>query len=150
MYSDGQSKTYEVARMPESDKFSDIALTERYRSTEFYRYFIKNSVAGEPKMYFVPNIRENDAGANLLRLWYIRNANRLVDDTDVCDIPEFVMFVIAFAKQKCMAKEGHPGYGEQKDQTERQRRLMIDSLSNAIIDGNTRVEPDMSIYEEQS
>ncbi len=150
IFSDDQSKTYEIARIPESEKFSDIALTERFRSTEFYRYLIKNSVAGQPQMYFVPTIREADANPNMMRVWYLRNANRLEADSDVCDIPEFVHFVIASTKLRCLEKEGHPNTGYWDNQTERLRRRMVDTLSNMIPDGETDIEPNMMHYEELS
>jgi len=155
IFSDDQSKTYEVARIPESAKFEDIALTERFRSTEFYRYLITNETIGNPTMYFVPAIRQNDTGpsqdgVSKMRVWYLRNANRLQLDTDICDIPEFVHFVIAYTKLRCLEKEMHPGTEYWANHTERQRRLMVDTLSNMVPDGETRVEPDMSTYEELS
>jgi len=150
IFSDDQSKTYEVARIPESQKFQDIALTERFRSTEFYRYLLVNSTPGSPKIYFVPTIREDDTGSNLMRIWYLRNANRLSADTDVCDIPEFVHFVIAYAKQRCLEKEGHVMLPYWENQAEKQRRLMIDTLKSMIPDGETIIEPMMDHYEEMS
>jgi len=150
IFSDDQSKTYEVARIPESAKFSDIALTERFRSTEFYRYLIVNTTPGDPKVYFVPAIRENDADPSRMRIWYLRNANRLSISADVCDIPEFVHFVIAYTKLRCMEKEGHIGMDSWALKTERQRQLMVNTLSNMIPDGATRVEPEMTYYEELS
>ena len=150
IFSDDQSKTYEVSRIPESAKFEDIALTERFRSTEFYRYLIVNRAAGMPQMYFVPAIREGDVSPSRMRVWYLRDANRLVEDTDLCDIPEFVHFVIAYTKLRCLEKEMHPGTQYWADQVERQRRLMIDTLTNMIPDGETRIEPDMTTYEELS
>lgn len=150
IFSDDQSKTYEVSRIPESAKFQDIALTERFSSTEFYRYTIYNNEVGNPQMYFVPAIREGDASPSRMRVWYLRNANRLEVDADICDIPEFVHFVIAYTKLRCLEKEMHPGTEYWVGHTERQRRLMVDTLANMIPDGETRVEPDMSTYEELS
>lgn len=150
IFSDGQSKTYEIPRIPESDKFEDIALTERFRSTEFYRYLIKNSTPGDPKIYFVPTIREADAGSDEMRIWYLRNANRLSLDSDICDIPEFVHFIISLAKLRILEKEGHPNTPYWDNQTERQRRLMVNTLSNMIPDGETMIVPDMTHYDEIS
>lgn len=150
IYSDDQSKTYEIPRIPERAKFEDIALTERFRSTEFYRYFIYNKEIGNPQLYFVPAIRTGDVSPRRMRVWYLRNANRLVNDTDVCDIPEFVHFVIAYTKLRCLEKEMHPGTEYWANHTERQRRLMVDTLSNMVPDGETRVELDMTTYEELS
>lgn len=155
IFSDDQSKTYEVSRVPESEKFSDIALTERFRSTEFYRYLIINTTPGQPKIYTVPAIREGDTGASVdgqsrMRIWYLRNANRLEAETDVCDIPEFVHFVIAYAKLRCLEKEGHPNMVYWDTQVNRQRKLMIDTLANMIPDGETLVEPNMMHYDEMS
>jgi len=148
IYSDGQSQTYEISRIPESEKFSDLALTERFRSTDFYRYLITNTTPGNPQIYLVPASRE--ASTDRARIWYLRNANTLAVDADVCDIPEFVHFVISFAKLKCLEKEGHPNMMYWANEVERQRRLMINTLSNMVPDGATRIEPDMMYYEEIS
>lgn len=148
IYSDGQSQTYEISRIPESDKFSDIALTERFRSTEFYRYLLVNETPGSPQIYLVPASRETSS--DRARIWYLRNANRLEADTDVCDIPEFVHFVIAFAKLRCLEKEGHPGTVYWDNQMERQRRLMINTLTGMVVDGENKIEPEMMHYDEQS
>lgn len=150
IFSDDQSKTYEVSRIPDSQKFQDIALTERFRSTEFYRYLITNETIGNPTIYFVPAIRESDVSPSRMRVWYLRNANRLESETDVCDIPEFVHFVIAYAKLQCYVKEMHPNMAYWERHTERQRRLMIDTLTTMIPDGDNRIEPDMTSYEELS
>lgn len=155
IFSDDQSKTYEISRIPESAKFEDIALTERYRSTEFYRYLLVNDIPGSPQIYFVPPMRAEDTGLNAeglprTRMWYIRNANYLENDTDICDIPEFVHFVIAYTKLRCLEKERDPGVAYWETQVEKQRRLMIDTLANMVPDASNHVEPDMTSYEEIS
>jgi hypothetical protein len=150
IFSNNSSKTYTVARVPEKDKFSDVALTERFESTEFYRYFIYNAIPGQPKIYTVPKIRESDANPARMRMWYLRNANRLNLETDICDIPEFVHFVISYAKLRCLEKEGHPNMMYWASQVERQRRLMVDTLTNMVPDGETMIEPEMSYYDELS
>ena len=101
-------------------------------------------------MYFVPTIREDDAGPALMRVWFLRQANRLAVDTDVCDIPEFVHFVIAMTKLRCMEKESHPNVSKQEIKVEAQRRLMIETLSNMIPDDANEIEPEMMHYDEQS
>jgi len=137
---------YEVKRIKETAKFAKKAVSDTQTTTDLYEYFPVNRTPGNPEMLFVPKFRE----AGTLTVWYLRNANRLVLDTDVCDIPEFINFIFAHMKVKIYAKEGHPGYQEAFQRLEMERERMNAVLSNRVPDGDNLLEGDTSSYEEMN
>lgn len=127
--------TYEV------DKLNSTA------SQGSYEYMVYNPAAGTPKVLFMPPVTES---GDFISIWYLRNANRLVADTDVCDIPEFVYFVIQYAKVKILFKEGHPGYAEEKARLDELEQEMLSTLAGMVPDEDNAIEPDFSFYEEMT
>lgn len=132
------------------DEFELYAIYKQYPPpSNFYCYMIINPTAGgKPKLLLIPKSRETDAG--VCRVWYIRNANKMVDDDSVCDIPEFVSFVIKYAKYKCLQKEGNPQQDSAKSDLEEQRQLMKETLENMVPDDDSKIQGDLSIYQEMS
>jgi len=137
---------YEVKRIKETLKFAKKAVADTQTTTDLYEYFPVNRTPGNPEMLFVPKFRE----AGTLTVWYLRNANRLAADTDVCDIPEFINFIFAHMKVKIYAKEGHPGYQEAFQRLEMERERMNAVLSNRVPDGDNLLESDTSAYDEMN
>lgn len=113
-----------------------------------YRYIIRNKASyAKPMLQLIPKSRETGP---IIHMEYIRNANRMIDDTSICDIPEFTEYVIQYVKVKCYEKEGHPNLGSAIDERERLRKQMVDTLSNMVPDAETTMEMDMSHYEEST
>lgn len=112
-----------------------------------YEYLIYNPTAGQPKILLMPPVVESGP---FLSIWYLRNANRLVEDTDICDIPEFVYFVIQYAKVKILFKEGHPSYPEEKARLDELEVEMLSTLAGMVPDEDNEIEPDFSFYEEMT
>lgn len=112
-----------------------------------YEYLIFNTTPGEPKFLFIPPVLES---GERVYVWFLRNANRIEEDDDICDIPEFVHYVIQYAKVKVMFKEGHPAYAEEKVTLAEMEQEMISTLANMVPDEKNEIEPDMSHYEEMS
>lgn len=69
---------------------------------------------------------------------------------DDIDIPEFDNFVVWFAKYMCMLHKnsGNPMLGVMKEEVERQRVLMVESLKDMIVDEDNYIRGDASFYEE--
>ena len=136
---------YPMERIRFSDKFQDIRSTEKFDTAGRYRYFLVNtSATNGVKMYIVPTPRDNLTGG--VRIWYIRNANRITATTDYCDIPEFTNFIIQYMKTRVYEKEGNPLYTAAIRILDQQRAQMVSTLSNMVIDGDTRIEQDLDIY----
>lgn len=137
---------YTVVRTKDWKKFEMQAVNSIYGSTDLLQYFIINSTPGEPKMLLSPKVTE----AGTLKIWHIRNANRLVADTDICDIPEFVSFVIAFVRWKIYSKEGHPGLQDAERALEKQRALMVGTLQAMVPDAENEIELDVTPYDDMN
>lgn len=110
-----------------------------------YDYLIVNETAGAPKIVFTPTVQESGA---YIRIYYIRNATRMTTTSSVCDIPEFVSFVIQYAKVRCYEKEGHPNLSLALAALEQQRQQMTDTLSGMVVDDDNEIEADVSFYSE--
>lgn len=140
LFNDGSTK-YIV------NKIKKIEETMHIQSDEYYRYLINNVSGTGYRLRFYPTIRSSSSSH--FEIWYIRNAKRLSADADVCDIPEFVSFVIQFAKMRCLEKEGHPNVNKAVADTERIRKQMIETLSGMIVDeDDQKVMMDLSFYED--
>jgi hypothetical protein len=74
----------------------------------------------------------------------------MVDDTSICDIPEFTSFVIQWMKMRCYEKEGDPRFEGAAGLVQQQRKQMIDTLTNMVPDGDNEVEMDTSFYEDMA
>jgi hypothetical protein len=97
------------------------------------------------KIELFPTSRETNNSCITIR--YIRKAKQLVDDTDVCDIPEFENFVILFARYECLKKEiGNPLLQITKAELEAERRLMVETLTAMVPDNDNEINPDLRFY----
>ena len=137
---------YTIDRIKDWKKFEDKAVYDTQLTTDLYRYFLINETPGSPKILITPKIRET----GVVTIWYLRNANRLVAETDICDIPEFVNFIFAHVKVKVYEKEGHPGLANAVEKLERERVRMTSTLSQMIPDAANELEMDISHYEEMT
>lgn len=142
----GSTTTYTVARLKDWKKFQHKAISDTQSTTDLYSYFIVNTTPGNPQIMLVPKSRESGT----LKVWYLRNANRMVLDTDVCDIPEFINFIFSHMRVKVFGKEGHPGYAEALERLESERTRMIAVLSNRVPDADNEIDVDMSHYNEMN
>jgi len=70
----------------------------------------------------------------------------MIDDTSVCDIPEFVDFVLQYMKVRCYEKESHPNLGLAVAALESKRKNMNDTLANMVPDGEQELEQDTEFY----
>jgi hypothetical protein len=92
----------------------------------------------------------NKEAGNLVTIWYLRNANRMTGDASVCDIPEFVSFVIAFIKYKCIQKDLHPSTQLFLQDMEQQRAQMQATLAGMVPDNENQIEADFTHYREHN
>ena len=138
----GNTTVYTVTRLRDWKKFEQKAVADTQLTTDLYQYFLVNSTPGNPQIMLVPKSRETGT----LTVWYLRNANRLVNDTDICDIPEFINFIFSHMKMKVYAKEGHPGYPEALERLETERNRMNAVLASRVPDMDNEVEMDLSHY----
>jgi|GEM_PF-2544263 len=134
------NKKYEIKRIKNKDK----KFVEDSSSNPVYRYDIENSLAAGPKITWYPEPTVSDATS--AKMYYIRNAKRVVELTDVIDIPEFIQFIFCYIRVKIARKETNPLLMDYKDELERQRILMREVLDEMIPDEDDNIDPDLSFY----
>jgi hypothetical protein len=84
-----------------------------------------------------------------LHVFYIRNANRLVNDTDILDIDEFERFIVQYVKTQSYLKDGDPRAEDSKILEEQFKADMVMTLSTMVPDDDNALEMDMDSYNEQ-
>jgi hypothetical protein len=149
VYSSG-GRIYSIARVRGSAKYLDIAETNNSPSgSEDYRYFLSNAGTEDGfQINLVPPSRED---GEVVTVWFIRNAERVTDASDVIDIPEFAQFIVTYMKAMCRAKEnGGEMPADAAALVEQQRKLMIETLTQMVPDDDDTVEQDMSHYVEHN
>ena len=137
---------YATEIKPVRNLASSIAYNSLYGSTEgaVARQWLPYDAEDNRKIRLMP-----DAGtAGRIEMWYIREPKRLVLDTDVCDIPEFVDYVVQESKARYQAIDGDPRYAADKAESLELEKSMIDTLSNMKDDENNEVLVDLSFYED--
>jgi hypothetical protein len=136
-------------RIKDWRKFEKYAwdLTDATDPDGYYYWFLDNTTPTAPKIILAPTPKESGA---FVTIWHLRNATRFEADTDSCDIPEFVTFVMQFMKVRCYEKEGHPNLPLAVAALENQRRLMRETLTAMTPDNENEIEPDLSHYEDQT
>lgn len=96
---------YEMKRIRDWHKFRTYRNSrEADQDTLDYAYFLVNRTVGAPTIKVTPVVRQTAVGA--AEVWYIRNANRLFSDDDICDIPEAVRFIYDHLKVRTYMKIG--------------------------------------------
>lgn len=77
---------------------------------------------------------------------YIRNANRVTDDSSVIDIPEAMNFIFAYVKVRVMTKESNPLLQIAMADLETQRNFLQTTLKSMTVDDDNEIMPDLSFY----
>lgn len=147
VYKNG-SKVYTINRLRDWRKFEEYAIESINKSSTVYEYFIINQTAGSPTLLLSPPAKEDGAFATI---WYLRKANEITSDTSICDIPEFINYILQYIKVRCYEKEvGHPALEKSIADLAQQRELMVSTLATMVPDADNGIEPDLTTYEEMS
>lgn len=142
---------YEIVRFERKlNEFERIQRGKEFSTSDWYMYYTTNPSFDKPKINLVPVAAESST-QNVV-ITYIRNANPLDNDDDVCDIPEFMNFIIAYAKNEISVNK--PGLVPNPQaiagKVEALYEAMIDALSNKSPDQNDIIDMDLSHYEEHA
>lgn len=149
MYING-SVIYTIARIRGSKKFQILAeIMVDQSQTEYGYILVNNSAVDGCTIELYPPAKETSSDHVLL--WYLRQANRIIADDDVCDIPEWVQVIIQYMKVKCYEKEGvSPKYLAAYSELDRLRTAMRTSLKDRVEDDDNKLEMDTSFYDDFS
>jgi hypothetical protein len=137
LYNNGTNLKYEIRRIKKLEE------TMYVQAPDLYSYLILNTSASGLQINMYPTPQED---TTYIQLWYIRNAKRFTQDTDVCDIPEFTNVLVQFVRWKCLNKEGHPDTQQAAADLDRMRSEMVETLTARIPDEDNWVLKDMSFY----
>jgi hypothetical protein len=88
----------------------------------------------------------NETVSDVVRLWYIRQCERVSALSDLVDAPDAHQFIFAFLKHKVAIKELSPLLGTYKQELEEQRQKLRASFTDMIPDETEELERDMSFY----
>lgn len=141
------SQVWKLDRLKNWHKFGVYENGKATQGGQMYGYFILNTVPGSPKILISPTPTES---GSVLQIWYLRNANELVDDASVCDIPEAINYVLAYIKMKCMEKEFHPNLPKAIQDVEQQKVDTLATLSEMYQDNDNYIEPDYRLYSDMT
>lgn len=137
--STGISQWYKIKKLP-LERFSGVY------EKDVYHYRLTNDATGA-KIGIYPDFRE-DLQAKV-RLWYIRSAVRLVDDSDILETGIRAQYVLAHAKTAIMEKEGDPMLDTMMARLEKQTAKLISSISRVTDDDeDSYLEMDLEALDE--
>ena len=137
LYNDNGSLKYEIRRVK---RLEDTLYIEQ---ADLYAYILLNSGSQGMKLTLFPTPQISNSA---ITIWYLRNAKRFTQDTDVCDIPEFTSVVVQFVRYKCLTKEGHPDAPQAAQDLERMKQEMVDTLTARVPDEDNTVLKDTTFY----
>jgi len=146
----GQSDNYKIDRIRGRRKFEEANyLKEEYTAgaSMCYQYMIYNDSASvKPYMELFP--KSNETTADCIRIYYIRNANAVVDDSSLVDIPEFHYYITAYVRFRIYDKEGSVQAAAAEKDLNKAKQLMMDTLATMVPDDDDEIDMDLTIYEE--
>ena len=164
IYANG-TDVYPVSRFRAVEKFLDVTFTKNFYTQECYRYMIINkSITDGYKLALFPNSRET---GSFLTLWYLRNATRIPlvgeakdgggtyslaeVEASFIECPEFINFIFTWVKGFCRAKENGGSFTEEDTALiTQQRKMMVDTLTQRVVDDDNTVVQDRSHYNEHT
>lgn len=145
------SDIYEIKRSRDWKKFIGYRMDQQYGSTtDDYYWFPINETGGAWKMLFTPT-----PGAGTVERWYLRQANRIVNTSDVMDIPEGKDFVLSYMRYRVILKDkrGNDASGEvaaAKEDMMQEQRDLVNTLGTLAPDTHNDIEMDLTHYEEHT
>lgn len=158
VYKDSNTNIYPIKRIRRSEKeFIDYEDTLSNGVAEDYRYMITNpDVDTGMQLVFFPPPR---LSGPYVTVWYVRNAKRVplpsegsqaATDATKIDVPEFINFIMQYVKCRIMVKDQHPLLEGNMGILQQQRKLMVDTLTQMVVDDDDLIQPDFSHYRQMS
>lgn len=141
---DSREDRYEIKRIRDLEQTMFVDQNDRYRY-DMVNEGVTNDIPLGTTMQVYPPFRDTTTNTPVI-IYYLRSANRYVDDTSVCDIPEFSDVVNQYVRYRCRKKEGHPLTDMEKDDLNTMIMNMISTLKSRVPDENDEILKDMSFY----
>lgn len=90
----------------------------------------------------------DDSRNGNVHIFYIRNARKLVNDSDISDIDEFEDYIVQYTKTQAYLKDGDLRADDSKTLESEMLQDMVETLSDMAPDKDNLLEADTSHYEE--
>lgn len=152
VYDDGVN-IYPLKRLRGKNVYTKMQDLQKYATGDnlpvAYMIFNQSTALG----YKLKMIPTPTTSHSYMKMYYIRQAEQLsLSDvgTGLIDCPEeFIQFLVAFVKVKCLAKEiGNPMLQMAMQEEDRERKLMVQTLTDQVQDTNNTIPMDLSHYME--
>lgn len=120
------------------------------RAFGYYEYDVVRGTNGLTQLLIFPQPVETVSNGFIVH--YYRDANTLVDDDDVCDLPEIAYeFIHSRVKVYCYEKESHTNLPLAQADLQKMEALMIATLEQQLVDSDfDKMNQDFSHYQESS
>jgi hypothetical protein len=146
VFKDGPSgsnvQSHEVKRVKDILDAISRDIYNDQTTTPLLQWSPHNSIANGRKIRLHPT----NGRTGKLIIYYIRNAKPLVNDSDVCDIDEFEVYVIRYAKTLAYLKDGDPRAEDIKLLEKEIEEEINSTLADAVADNDNQVLLDLSHY----
>lgn len=138
--------TYKISRIPLHETMYVSPMDDyRFMITQAPPQTTDGPVDGGIRFQLFPPSRESGTP---ITVFYIRHANRIVDDGSQIDIPEATAFIEWYIRVKVYRKEGHFLLQDAEAELEKQRQFLRESLDQMSPDETELITGDMSFYYE--
>lgn len=137
IYDQGSLDRYLVKRIKKIEDTSSIELFDDYK------YLITNDPVDGFRINIYPTPQ---ASGEILKLWFLRNVNEPVLDTDVVDLPEAINYICQYVKDECVKKERMTPDAPKSPALQEEERLLVEALTDRMPDEDNEIEPDLSFY----
>lgn len=148
-YSNGAT-IYNIIPLTQDKASEEIEHLNRYQTSDFYKYRIRNDSSSSVNFQIIPASRET--ASNVIIIEYYRDLERVSADSDLVELPEICLqYLYQYVKTMIYEKEAHALYGVSLQKLEKLETLMVSTLTGQLADSNENIlELDKSIYEESS
>lgn len=153
VYHGGSNDVYEIKKARDWRKAYEWRFNKTHISdpdNDCYEWFIMHETPSIWEIYLTPI-----PGEGSVDLWYLRQANRIVDNTDIIDIPEAKNYIKSYILYRLSRKE-HKGSTDKSDVNEAKEdmvveyRLLRQALLKLAPDLDTEIDKDFTHYEEHN
>jgi hypothetical protein len=149
VYSNGAT-IYRVGLLDSEFSEEEIEHLNRFSTTEYYQYRIRNDSSDGKYFQLIPSSRET--AADVIKIGYFRDLERVEEDDDLVEVPDIALqWLYQYIRVRVYEKESHANYASAKEDMMGLEELMLSTLRGQLADSqNTKLEMDKTIYEEMS
>lgn len=112
-------------------KITDFSTIPRIQASDQYKYILTSHYTNGHKIRLYPTPAES---GDYVTVWYLRNAEELVDDADNIDLPEAYDYITQYIKDMCINKERNTPDAPPSANLMKEEELLVASLHQRTVD----------------